>query len=495
MREIVRGETDFLQFVEIWNKSQGFTTPKIHESMIKYLSGNWTGGDTKALLMAFRGAGKSTMVGLFCAWVLYRNPNLRIMVLSAESDLAKKMVRTVKRIIERHELTVHLKPKKAEQWAGNCFTVNRDIELRDASMTAEGILGNITGSRADIIICDDVEVPNTSSTASKRDSLRERLGEVDYIIVPNGLQLYVGTPHNYYSIYSEKQVGDIPPFLYGFNRLKIPVIDKDRNSAWVERFSDEQIKLLKIRHGKQKFASQMLLQSVNPNEARLSADKIKTYDSDLQITFNNHKKVLKINNVEMTSVSTVWDPSYGSIYGDDSVIGTVFTGIDGKYYLHDLEKIDVNKYPDLDNARSQCQSVVDFVNRNHLPAINLESNGLGKFLPDLLKSVLGENNIRVAVVSFNSSKSKNTRIISAFDSVLDAGHLLINKKVAGTRFLEQLNDFKPTEKNNKDDFIDTVAYCLDFEPTRLSRNYNGKANADWNRGNNPEMAEKDFTVL
>ncbi|MGB1360808.1 MAG: phage terminase large subunit [Alphaproteobacteria bacterium] len=495
MREVINGNKTFLQFVNIWNKSQSFKTPDIHKKIISYLEKNWKDGNEKSLLMAFRGAGKSTMVGLFCAWVLYRNPNIRIMVLSAESDLAKKMVRTVKRIIERHELTTHLKPKKAEQWAGNCFTVNREIELRDASMTAEGILGNITGSRADIIICDDVEVPNTSGTAIKRQHLRERLGEVDYILVPNGMQLYVGTPHNYYSIYSDEKIGDINPFLYGFNRLKIPVIDKDGKSSWAERFSIEDIKLLKIRHGEQKFMAQMQLQCVNPTESRLDAKKVKLYNGDMDISYANNQLVLTINKVKMVSVSTVWDPSYGSQTSDDSVIATVFTGVDGKYYLHDLEKINVDKYPSLDPARSQCKSVIDFVTKNFLPSVNIESNGLGKFLPDLLKSMLGEENIKLGVLPFNSKQAKNNRIMSAFDTVLDAGHLYMNKELVETGFLEQLNDFKPIEKNNKDDMIDAVAYCLNFEPVRIERKFGNKSLAKWNRGAEPTKAENDFTVF
>ena len=69
--------------------------------------------------MAFRNSGKSTVVGLFAAWLLKTNPSLRIMVLSADLALAKKMVRTVKRIIERHPETRGLKPDRADQWAAS----------------------------------------------------------------------------------------------------------------------------------------------------------------------------------------------------------------------------------------------------------------------------------------------------------------------------------------------------------------------------------------
>ena len=54
--------------------------------------------------MAFRGCGKSTLVGLFCAWRLLRAPDTRILVLAADQALAVKMVAQVRRILERHPL-------------------------------------------------------------------------------------------------------------------------------------------------------------------------------------------------------------------------------------------------------------------------------------------------------------------------------------------------------------------------------------------------------
>ena len=60
-------------------------------------------------------------------------------------------------------------------------------------MLAKGITANITGSRADVIICDDVEVPQTCDSADKREDLRARLAEMNYVQVAGGTQLYVGT--------------------------------------------------------------------------------------------------------------------------------------------------------------------------------------------------------------------------------------------------------------------------------------------------------------
>ena len=87
----------FLEFVWIWNQMQGYELPAHHKKIGAFLEKclkdkNCSG----ALLMAFRNSGKSTMVGLFCAWALYKNPNTRILILSADYDLDKKMVRNIK---------------------------------------------------------------------------------------------------------------------------------------------------------------------------------------------------------------------------------------------------------------------------------------------------------------------------------------------------------------------------------------------------------------
>lgn len=73
--------------------------------------------------------------------------------------------------------------------------------IHEPSVICQGITGNITGMRADLIICDDVEVPNTCNTYKKRIKLRERLRELDFILSPKGALVYIGTPHTKDTIY------------------------------------------------------------------------------------------------------------------------------------------------------------------------------------------------------------------------------------------------------------------------------------------------------
>jgi len=91
------GRVSFLEFVEAWNQQQELSTPDLHKTMIAWLSTQHQRGQKELLLMAFRNSGKSTLVGLFSAWLLKCNPDIRIIVLAADLALARKMVRIVVR--------------------------------------------------------------------------------------------------------------------------------------------------------------------------------------------------------------------------------------------------------------------------------------------------------------------------------------------------------------------------------------------------------------
>ena len=93
-------------------------------------------------------------------------------------------------------------PANKKEWATGRITINRPIGIREPSVICQGVYGNITGMRADLIICDDVEVPNTTNTAQKRENLRERLRELDFILSPSGTMIYIGTPHAHDTIYN-----------------------------------------------------------------------------------------------------------------------------------------------------------------------------------------------------------------------------------------------------------------------------------------------------
>ena len=495
----------FAEFVWIWNAVNGQGTPHLHLTMARWLAERWEQGDRHLLLKAFRNSGKSTLVGLFSAWLLLRDPNLRILILAADFALAKKMARNVRRIIERHPAARFLKPSKTDQWASDQFTVTRSAELRDPSVLAKGMDANITGLRADIVICDDVEVPNTCDTPAKRMDLRQRLAEIDYVLVPGGLQLYVGTPHSFYTIYSTNRSTkpeEDTPFLSGFQQLELPILNEQQQSIWPERFPLDLIDQIRQRTGPSKFESQMMLRPRNIADGRLDPDRLKSYNAELVFTEGNGQAILTLADRRLVSVSAWWDPAYGSLSsGDASVVAAVFTDDQGDYWLHGLDYLthDTSLFDQVDEATQLCRQVSQFVQRLHLPALYLETNGLGRFLPGLLRQQLQRSGDRCAVLEKTSTRNKDLRIIDAFEAVLAARRLWAHRRLWDTPFIEEMREWRPGQ-NGRDDALDAVSGCLLAEPVRLAKqrphsSIAGKSRKEWRPGAQASKISHDFSPL
>ena len=491
-------EIDFLEFVWIWNKAQNLDIPKHQRKMARWLMKIWNSKKREALLMAFRNSGKSTIVGLFCAWILLKNANLRILVMAADQALASKMVRNIKRIIEKHDLTKHLIPAKKEQWGKDSFLIVRSAEFRDPSVLARGLGGNITGSRADVIICDDVEVPRNSGTPFKRAELREKLKELDYVITPNGMILYIGTPHCFNTIYQTKKDEahiDDEPFLQGFDELKIPIFDKQGKSVWGERFSLARIAAIRRRNGEKSFLSQMMLEPVNMSEGRLDVADLVVFDGELETVFVQGKMELYLNKKRLVSASCWWDPAFGVAFnkGDASVIACVFTAEDGSLWLYRVRYLEINEADGDKSASLQCQKVAGFVKRYFLPSVRIEKNGIGRFLPGILRQELAKANVNCSVIEETSKKAKDDRIIEAFDALLADKALNVHKSVLETPFIEEMRNWIPNGKS-KDDGLDAVAGCILSEPIRLKGYGKAIGKNDWRQSGRSLKADTDFEL-
>ncbi len=484
----------FSVFVSVWNQIQGYKTPRVHFQIAEWLEEAWVSGDRHLLLMAFRACGKSTLVALFVAWVLYRDPNMRILILSAESDLASKMVGNIRRILERHPLTQGLKPRVPTQWSGDRLTIERTRDSRDPSVLARGVTSNITGSRADLIICDDVEVPNTCDSADKRENLRLRLNETPFILVPNGTMLYVGTPHSYFSLYADKpreEIGEERVFLEGYTRLKIPVLTDEGESVWPERFSLDEIADQRLKAGPNKFQSQMMLEPINILDGHLDPTLLQFYHDDLVYSEAQTRPVLHIGTTQMVSASAWWDPAFGGKGGDNSVVAIVFSDAEGNKYIHSVSYLKIDEHSEEDEATQQCRAVVGLMQEFYVPSVALEINGLGKFLPSILRRELAKSHVNCAVLEMSSRRAKELRILEAFDAPMAARSLSIHRTVSKTPFLTEMQEWQPKKTNTYDDGLDAVAGALSLEPVRMKRVYSG-GGMGWGTGGQTHKAK---TVL
>jgi len=460
---------EFIEFAWIWNRTQAQDMPGVHRRIARWLGDRAAEGDRRLLLMAFRGCGKSTLVGLFCAWWLLRDPAARILVLAADQMLAVKMVATVRRTLERHPLCAALVPGTPESWAMDRFTVTRDAILRDPSMLAHGLTGNITGSRADLIVCDDVEVPNTCDTPARRAELRERLRETEFVLTPQGSILYVGTPHCADSLYRAAAEGG-DGFLNSYRRLTIPLLDAAGHSAWPERFPPARVAELRASVGPLHFARQMQLEPVEEQAARLDPAALIRYGEDTEYREAGGRAVLSLLGRRLVSGGGFWDPAFGLAHGDGdgSVLACTYADAEGNHYLHRVAWLTHRSDVPTDPATQQCQAVAGIARDLLLPAVRVETNGIGRFLPALLRREMARAGAACAIIEHASRRAKAERILAALDPLLAARRLHAHEGVFRTPFPAEMAAWRPDlPGGTHDDALDALAGCLLAEPVRL----------------------------
>ena len=458
-------EHDFLEFLYAWNLRAGVSTPGVHRRIARWLMARHAGEDRRLLLMAFRGCGKSTLIGLWCAWRLAVQPELRVLVLAADHSLAARMVATVRRIIERHPLCRHLLGGD-ESWAADRFTVRRPGAIREPSMLAQGITGNVTGARAELIICDDVEVAGNCDTPGKREELRERLAECEFILTPGGTILYVGTPHCAESLYAPPEAE--AAFLVGYRRLRIPLLNAGGRSAWPERFPREAVQTLRDRVGPLQFRRQMMLECAASGAARLDPALLVRYGEEPDYREANGRPILSLLGRRLVSGGGFWDPAYGRPgQGDLSVLAATFADGEGNHYLHRLAYITQEPDGEPDPATQQCRRVAQIAKELLLPVVRVETNGIGKFLPPLLRREMARAGVACTVVEHVSHKAKQDRILGALDPVMAARRLHAHEAVFRTAFPQEMAEWKPAANGARDDALDAVAGCLLAEPVRM----------------------------
>lgn len=158
-------------------------------------------GPRRLIIEAFRGVGKSWITAAFLLWCWYRDPDVKIMAVSASKTRADDLSNFCLQLIREVPLLSHLAPGREQRNSRIIFDVGPSKTSKDPSMKSVGITGQLTGSRADIILADDVEVPSNSLTQGQRDKLSELVKEFDAVLKPSGRIIYLGTPQTEQSLY------------------------------------------------------------------------------------------------------------------------------------------------------------------------------------------------------------------------------------------------------------------------------------------------------
>lgn len=299
-------------------------------------------GPKRMIVEAFRGVGKSWITAGFVVWCLLMDPEKKVMVVSANQQLADTFSTFVKQIINGMPLCEHLIAGPGQRNSNVLFDVGPARPSRDPSVKSVGITGQLTGSRADIIIPDDIEVPKNSYTFLLRERLGELVKEFDAVLKPEGRIIYLGTPQVEASLYNRLVqrgyqmmvwTAEIPArvevYLGRLSKFVLRLIAKGAKPGDIVdpvRFSREDLEGRKLSYGAAGYALQFMLDT-NPSDVDRHPLKL----SDLLVTSVD---------TDVTPVKLVWAKDRDQVIQD-----LVPGGFDGDVYHRPAWKSDeMTKY-------------------------------------------------------------------------------------------------------------------------------------------------------
>ena len=504
----------------MWAKVQGWVVPELHLRICEWLE---QCADRVRVLMVFRGAAKSTIMGVYKAWRLYRDQSVRSQVWAADDNLATKMTRHVRHILLTHELCRGM----LDNTAGvKQFWTAEATDLRNPSMAGNGILSNATGSRADDVDFDDIEVPKNIKTVEAREAVRARIAETTHILVPGGRKTFIGTPHTHNSIYEEQIAGGasalkIPLFRFStrfenpgtqkrftigftpepdgltvimgigkFARVlrertdyrvangqvifdKAPGITLDicSGSAWPAYFDRAEVQF-KRRECKtfNEWDSQYQLHSKPLIQVRLNPDRLRCYVQAPLVRETNGQIAMFLGSVPIVGAVAWWDCSLGKITSDASAFCLVLTDEKGNLYWQLAEGLtgELAEFDDKGTLTGgQCHQIRQFVQDYQIPAIDVETNGPGGFVPPILRRAL--KGTGCGVREQWSTLDKRKRILDGFEAPLSMRFLWAHQSVIDGPAWNQMRDFNPSVREQPDDYLDAGAGAITQTPVRIGR--------------------------
>ena len=462
-------------------------------------------GPRRAIIEAFRGVGKTWITVAFVCWALYVNPQLKILVVSASKLHADNFTTFAMRLILEMEELEHLKPTDDQRNSKVSFDVAPTMADHSPSVKSVGITGQLTGSRADIIVVDDVEVPNNSATQPMRDKLSESVKEFDAILKPEGIIIYLGTPQTEMSLYNvlpqrgyalriwpaRYPGGELVQF-YG-DRLAPKILrdmekhpDREGRPVDPQRFNEEDLFERESSYGRSGFQLQFMLNTRLTDAERYPLKLHDLIVMDLNSELAPEKVIWatspdlihnELPNVGLggdkyyrpMAIQGQWIPYTGSVMaidpagrGKDETAYAVVKILNGQLFL--LESGGFHGgYTDVILER-----LAQVAQRQKVNRVIVEANfGDGMFL-QLLKPVM----TRIYPVTMEEVKSygttKERRIIDTLEPVMNQHRLIVDRKL-----VEQ--DFKSTQHLPAEQGL---RHQLFYQMTRITRDRGALAHDD-----------------
>jgi hypothetical protein len=451
-------------------------------------------GPKRSVIEAFRGVGKSYVTSAFVVHQLLLNPDIKVLVVSASKTRSDDFSTFTQRLIWEMPILQHLMPKEGQRQSKIAFDVAPAQASHSPSVKSVGITGQLAGSRADLIIADDVEIPNNSATQMMREKLSESVKEFDAVLKPDGRIIYLGTPQTEMSLYEtlpergyEVRIwparfpDDTIRVKYG-DRLAPMIEDKlDRKQGEVgaptdpQRFSAEDLMERELSYGRSGFSLQFMLDTSLSDQDRyplkLSDLIIMDLDSEKapeKLVWGNNP-MDKIPEVPVVGLNGDfyfgpqqkmgdWIPYTGSVMsidpsgrGQDELGYSVVKMLNGQLFVTAAGGMQ-GGYKD-----SVLKSLAIIAKQQNVNYVIIESNFGDGMFTELFKPVINKVH-PVTMEEVRHSKQKEKRIIDTLEPVMNQHKLIFDRKII-------LDDYKTvqgyaTEKAMK--------YSLFYQMTRIT---------------------------
>ena len=465
-------------------------------------------GGEEMQLQAGRGAGKSVLTSMFASWLLLRDPNHVVMVLSATAIKSTEFVSMTRKIMSLVPYMKHLEPGPNTPDSAFGFNVEaRTATGQDKSVFSRGISGQITGSHADTIILDDVEIEKNSETAEAREKLINKVWEIEQIRNPDkGLIRILGTPQSAESIYNKMR--DAYPC------SKFPALYPDPNEPGQMRDVDDSIMAMDLEPGKstqpERFTDDLLME----RKARVGPKLFSLhYHLDTSLA-DQDKFPLRLNDLvvidldaEVHPEKVVWCsdaardmPSFGLngdtisqpmwvsdeyvpyqqtvMFVDPSGRGTDETAVciasfgHGYVWVHEIIGFEGGFEEPL--LKKIVNMALDYP---HLNLIRYEENFGDGMFGNLLRPHVAQLGMgQIGLEGYRVTGMKEHRIISALEPVMGSHRLVMNKRAIRQeetqRQISKIYDTRGALKH--DDRVDVLAAAVEYFEDALAINVDEK---------------------
>ena len=452
-------------------------------------------GPKRLQIQAFRGVGKSWITGAFVLWTLFNNPEKKIMIISASKERADNMSIFLQKLIIETPWLTHLRPKNDDaRWSRISFDVNCSPS-QAPSVKSVGITGQLTGSRADLMILDDVEVPGNSMTEMMREKLLQLCTEAESILTPkdDSRIMYLGTPQTTFTIYRKLAERNYRPFVWparvprklaNYEGLIAPQLQEDIDMGadpWSvtdpDRFSNEDLIEREASMGRSNFMLQFMLDT-----SLSDAEKFPLKMADLVVTSVNPKSapddiiwcsdprnvIKELPTVGLPGdyfyspmqLQGEWGPYQETICsvdpsgrGTDETAAAYISQRNGYLYLHE-----VRAYRD-GYSDNTLLDILKGCKKFNVTKLVVETNFGDGLVAELFKKHLQQTQQGIDVEEVRANVRKEERIIDALEPVLNQHRLVVDRNVIDWDY-----------NSNKDDAPEKrLLYMLFYQMSRMCR--------------------------